>query len=291
MPDPAITPELIARHGLTPDEFQRIKDILQREPNFTELGIFSVMWSEHCSYKNSRLELRKFPTTGPPRPGQGRRGKCRRHRHRRRLGHRLQDGIAQPPERGRAFPGRGHRRRRHPARHLHHGRAARLPDELAALRRYPARQGQLLDQPPPARRGRLRHRALRQLHRRPHGRRRDLFRRLLRRQSARECLLPRHLAHRRNPARRSDRHRQSGLLRRRAHRSRRPRRRRVCPRAISPRIRRPTAPPCKSAITFIEKLLLEACLELFQHPEAVVGVQGHGRGRPDLLHLRNRQPR
>jgi phosphoribosylformylglycinamidine synthase len=65
MPDPAITPELIAKHGLTPDEFSRIKEILGREPNFTELGIFSVMWSEHCSYKNSRLELRKFPTTGP----------------------------------------------------------------------------------------------------------------------------------------------------------------------------------------------------------------------------------
>jgi phosphoribosylformylglycinamidine synthase II len=65
MPDPAITPELVAKHGITPDEFARIKTILQREPNFTELGIFSVMWSEHCSYKNSRLELRKFPTTGP----------------------------------------------------------------------------------------------------------------------------------------------------------------------------------------------------------------------------------
>ncbi|MEJ0000552.1 MAG: phosphoribosylformylglycinamidine synthase subunit PurL [Verrucomicrobiota bacterium] len=65
MPDPAITPELVARHGLTPEEFSRIQEILGRAPNFTELGIFSVMWSEHCSYKNSRLELRKFPTTGP----------------------------------------------------------------------------------------------------------------------------------------------------------------------------------------------------------------------------------
>jgi len=65
MLDPVITPELIAKHGLTTEEFQRIKDILKREPNFTEMGIFSVMWSEHCSYKNSRLELRKFPTTGP----------------------------------------------------------------------------------------------------------------------------------------------------------------------------------------------------------------------------------
>ncbi len=65
MTDPAITPELIAKHGITPDEYERIKSILGREPNFTELGIFSVMWSEHCSYKNSKRELRKFPTTGP----------------------------------------------------------------------------------------------------------------------------------------------------------------------------------------------------------------------------------
>jgi phosphoribosylformylglycinamidine synthase II len=63
--DPIVTPELVAKHGLTPEEFERIRKILGREPNFTELAIFSVMWSEHCSYKNSRKELRKFPTTGP----------------------------------------------------------------------------------------------------------------------------------------------------------------------------------------------------------------------------------
>jgi phosphoribosylformylglycinamidine synthase len=63
--EPAVTPELVKQHGLTPEEFERIKKILGREPNFTELGIFSVMWSEHCSYKNSKRELRKFPTTGP----------------------------------------------------------------------------------------------------------------------------------------------------------------------------------------------------------------------------------
>jgi len=63
--EPKITPELVAEHGLTPEEFERIKKILGREPNFTELGIFSVMWSEHCSYKNSRRELKKFPTSGP----------------------------------------------------------------------------------------------------------------------------------------------------------------------------------------------------------------------------------
>jgi phosphoribosylformylglycinamidine synthase subunit PurL len=63
--EPEITPEIVSKHGLTPDEYDRIKNILGREPNFTELGIFSVMWSEHCSYKNSRKELKKFPTTGP----------------------------------------------------------------------------------------------------------------------------------------------------------------------------------------------------------------------------------
>ncbi len=63
--DPEITPEVVEEHGLTPEEFARIKKILGREPNSTELGIFSVMWSEHCSYKNSRRELKKFPTTGP----------------------------------------------------------------------------------------------------------------------------------------------------------------------------------------------------------------------------------
>src|SRR5262252_7065818 len=62
--EPPVTPELVKQHGLTPEEFQQIKKILRREPNFTELGIFSVMWSEHCSYKNSRRELKKFPTTG-----------------------------------------------------------------------------------------------------------------------------------------------------------------------------------------------------------------------------------
>src|ERR1700719_157880 len=64
-PDPVVTPELVKQHGLEPEEFERIKKILGRDPNFTELGIFSVMWSEHCSYKNSRKELKKFPTTGP----------------------------------------------------------------------------------------------------------------------------------------------------------------------------------------------------------------------------------
>ncbi|MBL8563645.1 MAG: phosphoribosylformylglycinamidine synthase subunit PurL [Gemmobacter sp.] len=65
MTDPAITPELIASHGLKPDEYQRILEIIGRAPTFTELGIFSAMWNEHCSYKSSKKWLRTLPTTGP----------------------------------------------------------------------------------------------------------------------------------------------------------------------------------------------------------------------------------
>jgi hypothetical protein len=61
MTEPSITPELVREHGLTSDEYERIKQILGREPTFTELGIFSVMWSEHCSYKNTRPLLKLFP--------------------------------------------------------------------------------------------------------------------------------------------------------------------------------------------------------------------------------------
>ncbi len=62
---PLITKDLIAQHNLTGDEYQKIIAILGREPNLTELGMFSVMWSEHCSYKSSRIHLKKLPTTGP----------------------------------------------------------------------------------------------------------------------------------------------------------------------------------------------------------------------------------
>ena len=59
-----ITPEIISAHNLTQEEFQRIKNLLGREPTLDELGIFSVMWSEHCSYKSSRIHLKRLPTTG-----------------------------------------------------------------------------------------------------------------------------------------------------------------------------------------------------------------------------------
>src|SRR5690242_4714260 len=62
---PRITPEMVAEHGLAPDEYDRILKALGREPNLVELGIFSVMWSEHCSYKSSRVHLKKLPTEAP----------------------------------------------------------------------------------------------------------------------------------------------------------------------------------------------------------------------------------
>ena len=63
--EPRISTETVREHGLNAEEYQRILNALGREPNITELGIFSVMWSEHCSYKSSRLHLKKLPTTGP----------------------------------------------------------------------------------------------------------------------------------------------------------------------------------------------------------------------------------
>jgi phosphoribosylformylglycinamidine synthase subunit PurL len=65
MQDPTITPDLVASHGLKPDEYTRLLGIIGREPSYTELGIFSAMWNEHCSYKSSKKWLRTLPTTGP----------------------------------------------------------------------------------------------------------------------------------------------------------------------------------------------------------------------------------
>ncbi len=65
MTEPAITPELVAAHGLKPEEYTRLLGIVGREPSYTELGIFSAMWNEHCSYKSSKKWLRTLPTTGP----------------------------------------------------------------------------------------------------------------------------------------------------------------------------------------------------------------------------------
>jgi phosphoribosylformylglycinamidine synthase len=60
--EPTITPEVLRDHGISPEEYDRILKSLGREPTFTELGIFSVMWIEHCSYKSSRVHLKRLPT-------------------------------------------------------------------------------------------------------------------------------------------------------------------------------------------------------------------------------------
>jgi phosphoribosylformylglycinamidine synthase subunit PurL len=65
MTDSQITPAVVAEHGLSPEEYDHVLSALGREPNITELGIFSVMWSEHCSYKSSRVHLKKLPTSAP----------------------------------------------------------------------------------------------------------------------------------------------------------------------------------------------------------------------------------
>ena len=64
MADPAISDELIAKHGLNKSEYQLILNLIGRSPTYTELGIFSAMWNEHCSYKSSKKWLRTLPTTG-----------------------------------------------------------------------------------------------------------------------------------------------------------------------------------------------------------------------------------
>ncbi len=129
-----VTAEIARAHGLSDEEFALCRSIMGRDPNITELGIFSVMWSEHCSYKSSKKWLQDAAdhrALGDLRPGR----ECRRDRYRRRHGRHLQDGEPQPSDLHRALSGRGDRRRRHPARRLHHGRAARRQHERAALRR------------------------------------------------------------------------------------------------------------------------------------------------------------
>ena len=134
VPEPAtVTPQLLAAHSITAEEYNRILAALGRVPSLTELGIYSVMWSEHCSYKSSRVHLKRLPTKsdrvvqGPGEnagiidvgDGWACAFKIESHNH---------PSYIEP------LPGRGHRRRRHPARHLHHGRAAAGRHGLAPLR-------------------------------------------------------------------------------------------------------------------------------------------------------------
>ena len=167
---PTITPQIVAEHGLSEEEYGRILKALGREPNLVELGIFSVMWSEHCSYKSSRFHLKKLPTEAPwviCGPGENAGVidigdgdaaifKMESHNH---------PSYIEP------YQGAATGRRRHPARRLHDGRAPDREPQRAALR--PARPSQ---DAPPDRRRRRGHRRLRQLRRRSDRRRRGQFR-------------------------------------------------------------------------------------------------------------------
>ena len=131
-----------ARHrelGLTDSEYDLIVELLGREPNEVELAIFSLMWSRALRLQALAQAAADAADRGPARRhGPGReRGRGRR---RRRAGVRVQGRVAQPPERGRAVPGRRDRRRRHPARHLRDRRAADRGARLAALRRAGGRR-------------------------------------------------------------------------------------------------------------------------------------------------------
>ena len=134
MTDPAITPELVPNTTSRRRNTTASRTSSAANPDYTELGIFSVMWSEHCSYKNTRPLLKTFPTKSPRilvGAGEENAGIID-----------IGDGLAiafkieshNHPERGRAVSGRGHGRGRHHPRHFHDGRAAGLLGEFAALR-------------------------------------------------------------------------------------------------------------------------------------------------------------
>ena len=171
-----MTAEAVPLHralGLDDVELDAIREKLGRDPNDLELAMFSVMWSEHCSYKRAGPLLRTLPTKGEDVVA-GHRRAGRRHRDRRRARGGVQDREPQPPVRGRAVPGRGDRRRRHPARRLRDGRP---PDR--GPRRAPLRRPVRRPDAPPRRRRRARRRRLRQLRRRAHGGRRARVRPVL----------------------------------------------------------------------------------------------------------------
>jgi hypothetical protein len=127
---PAVTPELVASHGITPEEYQKIVKALGREPNYSELGVFSVMWSEHCSYKSSRYYLKICRPKDPMFAGP---------RERRVVD--ISGGLAVAfksvtiTRRSSKRIKARHRRGRHPARYLYHGR---VPDRLAQFAPLPA---------------------------------------------------------------------------------------------------------------------------------------------------------
>ena len=134
MTEPAITPELVQKHSLTPEEYEKLKAILGPRAELHRAGHLLGHVERALLLQEHPPAAEDLPHQVPEDPRQRGRGKRGHHRHRRRPGHRVQDRVAQSPQRRRAVPGRGHRRRRHHPRHFHDGRAARVLDEFAAVR-------------------------------------------------------------------------------------------------------------------------------------------------------------
>ncbi len=283
----AITPDLIAQHQLTPDEYRKIVEILGREPSYTELGIFSVMWSEHCSYKSSRLHLKKLPTRGKlvvQGPGENAgiidigggyviAFKIESHNH---------PSFIEPFQ-GAATGSGGILRDiftmgARPIAVLDSLRFGRLddPEDRRAQPPHPVRRGG-------------RHRPLRQLLRRAHGGRRVHLRTVLRRQPAGERVRARRLPQGRRVLRQGRRRRQSGDLRGRAHRPRRHPRRLHGQRRIHRGVQ--AEAPQRAGGRSVHGKAAAGGLHRSHAHRRHRRHSGHGRGRPHLLDLRDGQPR
>ena len=235
------------------------------------------MWSEHCSYKSSRVHLQDAADRRPA-GAAGARRERRRRRHRRRAGRGLQDRIAQSSVVHRAVSGRGDRRRRHHPRHLHDGRAADRAAELAALRT--ARRAAARDAP--ARRRGRRHRRLRQQHRHPDRRRRDRVRAVVRRQPARQRASASASPRRPTSSRASPRASATPVYYVGAKTGRDGIHGATMASAEFDEKSAEKRPAVQVGDPFMEKLLLEACLEVMQ-TDALDRHPGHGRRRADLL--------
>ncbi len=279
-----MTPAVIEAHQLTGPEYEKIVSLLGREPNYTELGIFSVMWSEHCSYKSSRLHLKKLPTRsklvlqGPGENagiidiggGYAIAFKIESHNH---------PSFIEPFQ-GAATGVGGILRDIFTM-------GARPIAVMDALRFGPLRASA---QSKDSRRRGLRDRALRKLFRRAHRRRRDGLRRMLQRQSAGERVRARAFSRHDeifygkatgigNPViyvgAKTGRDGIHGASMASAEFTEESKQKR---------------PNVQVGDPFLEKLLLEACLEAMR-TGAIVGIQDMGAAGSDLLHLRDGQPR
>ena len=133
MTEPAITPELVQKHNLTPDEYAEDQRNPRPRAELHRAGHLLGDVERALQLQEHAAAAEDFPDQVAEDSRRRGRGKRRHHRHRRRPGHRVQDRVAQSSERGRAVPGRGHGRRRHRARHFHDGRAAGVRGELAAV--------------------------------------------------------------------------------------------------------------------------------------------------------------